>query len=285
MPQYLLLNGDFKPVDQAVLSIENRGFRYGDTIFETIRFHQGSPCFFNDHYKRLLQGMVVLKMPVSQLPSQAKLAQQMQSLVTKNRLFKDVRIRLTVFREDGGFYTPLKDNVCYSIEASGLLSTDYEFNKRGLIIGVYDDIKKPISPLSAFKQGSASMLVLAGIFKSEQKWDDVLICNTSGKIIESLASNIFWIKDNQLFTPFVSSGCVDGIMRQQICKMAKNMRIPLHEVTGTTAQELLDADELFLTNAINGIQWVVGLQDKRYYNTLSKTISRQLNELLKNQVS
>ncbi|TRX70884.1 aminotransferase class IV [Carboxylicivirga sp. M1479] len=279
---YISLNGIKIKEDKPVFYTANRAFRYGDALFETIRCMHQKPAYFQDHYQRLINGMSLLKMDIKSLPPANILSEQISSLIQKNKLFGDVRVRLTVFREDGGLYTPSSNKVNCLIETSHLSSSPYQLNSKGLLVDIFDDEQKAMSRISLYKTANSLLFILAGIYKTEQKKDDVLICNAKHELIEGLASNLFWIKDGTVFTPLRSSGCVDGVMRKQVIRILRSNKIPILEVGGTNFETLLAADEIFLSNAIQGIQWVVGLKDKRYFCNMSKKISRLLHEDITN---
>ncbi len=270
--KYIILNGDLIAGNKPVFTVENRSFRFGDALFETIRYHKGIPLLFDDHYNRLLQGMITLKMNIHSLPSIDRLKELFNNLITKNCIYKDARIRLTIFRKDGGLYTPENNNISYTIEATPIGDELYFLNKKGLLIGIFHQHKKTISPLYNFKNANSLLYVLAGIYKKEFQLDDCLIVNENDKIIEGLSSNLFWIKGRTVFTPFISTGCIDGIMRKQVFNAVKNTGMNIQEVNGTSVDELTNADEIFLTNAIQGIRWVMGLENKRFYNFITKKI-------------
>ena len=274
---YLSLNGSQLNAEKELFKATNRAFRYGDALFETIRCIQQIPMWFQDHYQRLINGMSLLQMDIKSLPPIDVLRSQIVSLIQKNRFYSDVRVRLTVFREDGGLYTPLSNKINYLIEVSSLKTDGYQLNSKGLFVDVYSEEKKSASQFSQFKNASSLLFVLAGLYKKQQNKDDVLILNSQGLAIEGLASNLFWIKNERIYTPIRSSGCVNGIMRKQIIRILKNHQGPISEVAGADLDSLFDAEEIFLTNAIQGIQWVVGLKDKRYYCKLSKEINELLN--------
>ncbi|MCG8579833.1 MAG: aminotransferase class IV [Bacteroidales bacterium] len=276
--QYITLNGVQTQADKAVLNVDNRSFRYGDALFETIRCIQQKPMWFHDHYQRLINVMSLLQMDIRSLPPRNVLEEHISWLIQKNRLFGDVRIRLTVFREDGGLYTPVSNKVQWLIESSALGASNYELNPKGLLIDIFEEEKKALNRFCHYKTANSLLFVLAGLFKQEKGKDDVLIINSNNRIIEGLASNLFWVKNNEFFTPMRSSGCVDGVMRKQIIRLLRENNWPVHEVNGTDYNTLLQADELFLSNAIQGIQWVVGLKDKRYFCKLSKEVNRLLTD-------
>lgn len=275
---YISLNGVSIKESDAYLKVSNRAFRYGDALFETIRCMHQKPAYFHDHYQRILNGISLLKMDIKSLPPASVLEEAISTLIQKNRLFGDVRARLTIYREDGGLYTPNSNKINYLIEVSELTSSGYNLNSKGLLIDVFKDELKPVNGFSQYKTANALLFVLAGIYKKEHGHDDVLIMNTERLIIEGLASNLFWVKDDVIYTPFRSSGCVDGIMRKQIMRIIKQNSWPLYEVRGVSEEALLQADEIFLSNAIQGIQWVVGLKEKRFFCRKSKQLNMLLNE-------
>lgn len=275
--EFVCLNGKMLAADTPIFTAQNRAFRYGDALFETIRCIHLVPQFFEDHYRRLLRGMTLLKMEISSIPPREKLEELIAQLISKNRIYGDGRIRLSVFRSDGGLYTPASNKTEFLLEASPLTTQGYELNTKGLLTGLFINERKSHSSLNAFKSANSLLFVLAGLEKQAHNWQDILICNDKGYIIEGLSSNLFWIKDDRVFTPLRASGCVEGIMRKQILRLLRTNGYRLEEVPGATRKELFEADELFLTNAIQGIQWIVGFEDKRYYCRLVKEISRLLN--------
>ena len=276
--KYLILNGHFYETDKPLFSAANRAFRYGDGLFETIRCHQTRPLFFEEHYRRLLKGMSVLKINTAGLPSSSAFQEHIERLIVRNRIFYDARVRLSLFRREGGLYTPENNNPAWLLEATPLEDKGYHLNNNGLRIGVFDGFPKVWTLAASYKMLSATPYILAGLFRKENNWDDCLILNQDKKLIESISSNLFWRKEGKLFTPAVSSGCVDGIMRHKILQFAAENNIPVTETTGASKEELLSADEIFLTNAVNGVRWVVALEEKRYYNRLPKEIVKWLNK-------
>ncbi len=281
--QYVILNGHFYESNKPLFDSNNRAFKYGDALFETMRCHKTVPLFFEDHYSRLLRGMSIMQHSITTLPSTATFLAQIEKLIVRNRLFKDARVRLSVFRRGAGLYTPEDNSVAYLLEATPLDSKGYQLNEVGLRIGLYSDFPKTWTPLSPFKTLAATPYILAGLCKTNNLWEDCLIQNNRGQIIEGISSNLFWIREDTLFTPAVTSGCVDGILRKQIFRYARLHNLKITETNGALQQELLEADELFLTNAVNGIRWVVAYENKRYYNRLPKKILLWLNDQLGEQ--
>ncbi len=276
----ILYNGRYISEESAEFYSENRAFLYNDSIFETIFVSTGKIHFFEEHLNRLIQGMKVLKYTVPDKFTVFKknLEDEIFQLMFKNMLFKSARIRLTVFRKPGGLYTPVTNEIDYIITATDPGNEKYVLNNSGCLIDIYEEIKKPINKFSPYKTANSLIYSLAGIYKSEHQFDDCLICNDKGNIIESVSSNIFLVIDKRLITPPIKDGCINGIIRNQIINFAKLYKINCIE-RSVQQNDLLLADEIFLTNSINGIKWVVAYKDKRYFKKTSNFFINKLNEI------
>ncbi|MGQ1786588.1 MULTISPECIES: aminotransferase class IV [unclassified Saccharicrinis] len=276
---FVLFNGKIYSEGQVPVTFNNRAFRYGDAIFETIRCNGHYPLHFELHYKRLTKAMLSLKMDISSLPRKNELENHMVKLLQKNKSFAASRVRLQAYRDGEGLYTPQTNKVNFIIESSKLPSVQYQLNTKGLLVDVYPDFKKQYNPVSFFKNGNSLHYVLAACYKQEKELGDCLLINEKEKIIEANSSNLFWIKNGTIYTPSVFSGCVDGVMRNVLIQSVKKSGLaPLIETRGATEQELLNADEIFITNAIQGVQWIVGFKEKRYFCQLTKKVHVLLNQ-------
>lgn len=274
--RYINFNGFLYEEDEKVFTIKNRGWRYGDGLFETIRVIEGKPCHLEDHFLRLKKGMEILKMHSSSI-SFNDLIDQIEKLLEKNRITQGGRIRLTVYRSGQGLFTPENEGKSYVIEAKPLENNGYVLNEKGLNIDIYNEIRRVRNVLSPIKTTNNIPHVLSAIYKKENSLDDCIILNEQGRIVEAISSNIFLYKNNNLYTPSIDEGCMNGVMRKQIIKMAKTMNINVFEgiINGSM---LLQADELFLTNAITGPKWVSSYRQKRFFNKMTKEIVDCLNQ-------
>ena len=272
---YINVDGFLYKEDEKVFTVNNRAFKYGDALFETIRVIDGQPRFLEDHFIRLKKGMQVLKMHSANI-SFSELKVQIVNLIEKNHIKMGGRVWLTVYRSGAGLYTPENEGKSYVIEAYPIDENKYTLNTNGLSVNIYNDLKRPRNILSQIKTTNSIPHVLIGIYKKEKGLDDCIVLNDQGRIVEALSSNIFLYKNNNLYTPSVEEGCMDGVMRKQVLQIAKEMNINVFEgmVNGSM---LLQADELFLTNAINGLKWVVSYRQKRYFNKATKEILERLN--------
>ena len=132
--------------------------------------------------------------------------------------------------------------------------------------------------MANIKTGNALLYVMAGLAKQSMKLDDCFILNENGTICESVNSNIFLVKNGTIYTPSLSDGCVAGIMRKQIMTLATQHKILVFE-TYFTDYTLSNADEVFLSNSISGVQWVGQYKQKYYTNKMAVFFNEKLNQL------
>ncbi len=278
MPQYILFNDQFYESDAPLLQAQNRGFKFGDGLFESMRMCGGKLKFPELHADRLHAGMKTLKMDGYTLLDEYFLKQKATELAKKNKINGNARLRLTIYRNGEGLYTPQSNKVGYLLEASALPNAEYELNAKGLIIDVYDEIPKPINKLSNYKTTNALLYVMAGLYQKRYSLDEALLLNQNGFLCESTSSNVFVVYQGQIYTPALSEGCVAGVMRNVVMKLAKQHQLPLIEAQ-INPQILNEAEEVFVTNAVSGIRWVMGYGRKRYFNEVAKALSAKLNFL------
>jgi branched-chain amino acid aminotransferase len=278
--KFILIDGRLHKTDQPVVEYDNRAFLYGDGLFETIRASGEKLHFFDEHYERLLRAMNFLGMKLPEGFSRQFIFNSILRLLKSNKIFMGARIRLNVWRKKGGYYSPENDEISWMISTEPLEQFHWELNKQGIIIDVFREVPKNIHPLSNLKTINALPYILAGIYRANTGVDDCLLVNTKGNIIEAISSNLFLVRKNILSTPPLSEGCVDGIMRRNIIRisLASGLDISEHSLGHKDIEE---ADELFLTNVITGIRWVVGFGNKRYYNK----VSRKLTQVLISEIS
>ncbi len=284
MSKYICYNGELRLSSQEQLFCDNRSFLYGDGFFETIRCLNSVPLFFSSHYYRILTSLDALEMEKSEKLSEAYLNHQIVRLLQNNRIYKGARARITFFRNSGGLYTPDDNSVSFIITVSTLSDEYFQLRESGLNVGIYSKLKKPVNELSALKTTNALFYILAGKWKKENSYDDCLLMNLEGKIIEGLSSNIFLIKDKVLFATTDDCGCVQGVMRRNVLEIANSLKIRVVLVHGFTVDNLIQADEILFTNAIQGINFVSGFQTRRYYNRVAKKLIESLNILVQKEI-
>ncbi|MBY0543404.1 MAG: aminotransferase class IV [Sphingobacteriaceae bacterium] len=278
MPNYILFNDEFFTSDQAVIKASNRSFKFGDGLFESMRMCNGKLMFAEQHADRLRAGMKALKMEGFTLLDEYFLRQKTSELQKKNKFNGNVRFRLTIYREGEGTYAPLINKYGYLLEAIPLEQSNYEINQKGLIVDVYDELTKPINKFSNYKTNNAMVYVMAGLFQKHNRLDEAIILNQDGFLCESTSSNIFVVYQNQIYTPALTEGCVAGVMRSVVLQLAKTHNYNIVEAQ-ISPEILKEAEEVFVTNAVGGIRWVMGYGKKRYFNEVTKSLSAKLNAL------
>lgn len=277
-PQFINFNGTILPANQAVMTVANRGFRYGDGLFESMRWMKGELKFAELHADRIRRGMKILKIDgYSQLDTYF-LRENVAELIRRNKTGANARVRLSIFRDSGGLYNPDTNKMGFALEVTKIQESEYTSNNRGLIVDIFDEVPKPVNILSNLKTSNSLLYVLAGVYKDQHSLDEVLIINQNGFLCEAMSSNVFVVYDHEIYTPALTEGCIAGVMRHVVMKLAKENNLNIIEAQINPA--ILDqAEEVFVTNAGKGIQWVMGYNNKRYFNEISRLLLSKLNKL------
>ncbi|MBW7868565.1 MAG: aminotransferase class IV [Brumimicrobium sp.] len=270
-------NGEVLENDGHTLCAGNRGHLYGDGLFESIRAIHGKPINMEAHIARMLDGMRVLKMNIPTYFTVEFFIEKMEELLQKSEIKGGGKVRLSVDRISGGTYKPSSNEVDYFIEVYPLPTNEFMLNEKGIEVDLYTAIHKEKTPFSNYKVKNALLNVMASIEASERNLGDVLLTNNRGGILEATGSNIFVVGNGILYTPGLEENCVGGTMRMLLINIALQNNIRVYE-SPLTPQNLLIADEVFLTNAIQGITWVGGYRTRRYMNTTSVRLLQLLNE-------
>lgn len=278
---FINLNGKIIDENEPLFTAKNRSFRYGDGLFESFRaFGQETP-FFKSHFDRLLSGMKQLGLEVPVTFSQKFLLNEIQHLLRVNKFFKSAVIRFTVFRNDGGKYFPETNTVSYLIETISLNESGYMLNNKGLTIGIFSDFPKVATPFSSFKSANAQIYIAAALKAQEAGWDDAILINPKSEILEVTSSNIFFVRDNFLFTPPLDSGIVKGIMRQKVIEVALENNFVVYDEAIIRENEIGSFDEIFLTNSVKGIQWVSAYKNFRFFKKVAILLTKEINALIR----
>lgn len=273
---YIDFNNRHVPENEPVFTSDNRSFRYGDGLFETMRWMDEDIRFLDHHVTRLREGMRMLQLEHHPPLDAEFIRSRAEALIRKNGLEgQHVRVRLQVYRDGGGLYSPQQNKAAYVMSLSRLDPDDVKHRKIGLIVDVYTEYRKPFSDFSKLKSANALVYVMAGLYRKKNGLDDVLILNQEGFICESLSSNVFVWYGKKLYTPALSEGCVDGVMRRVVIETALASGLEVIEAQISPAI-MNEADEIFHTNAIHGVQWVMGYKQKRYFNRISRMLQEKL---------
>lgn len=277
MSKFVNNNGVLVSAEGYALGAGNRGHLYGDGLFETIRVIHGHPINLANHLNRLMEGMKVLRMNCPAEFSVAFFEREIHTLLVKCEIKEGARVRLSVDRKPGGTYLPVTNHIDYFIEAIPIQTNYFVLNEKGIAIDLYEEIKKQVNFLSPYKTKNCLTYIMGKLRASEKGVDDLLIQNDKRGIIAGTSSNLFVVSNGVLYTPGVDTGCIGGTMRMQIINLALKNGIKVYECT-ISPQNLLAADEVFLTNSISGIIWVEKYRTKEYGNVVAKKLINYLNE-------
>jgi len=272
---YINHNGTLVPQETNIITADSRAFRYGDGLFETMLYQNGEIRFLPFHVERLQSSMERLHFDNPQKFDEYFIKIATDELIRKNNMIgQRVRVRLIVYRDGGGLYAPISNKAGFIIQVDRII-TSLKDKKIGLIVGLYEEYKKSYSDLSDIKSNNALIYVMAGLYKQKFDFDDVLIINQEGYLCEGLSSNVFVYYEKTLYTPALNQGCINGVMRRVVMDIAEAEGIPVVEAQINPAI-MKKADEIFCTNAIQGIQWVMGYKQKRYFNKISRVLQERL---------
>ena len=280
MSDWVFSDGDFIRREDASLMLSNRSLNYGDGLFESIRIVNGKPLFFNDHWERLKHGMGLCGLATERL-SASEIRNIAAELIEKNKV-KGGRLRLLIYRDAEGFYRPETDEVKCFMSTNETEHDCFVWNNKGLQTGLYTAIKKPHNLLAEIKSTSALMYVLAARDARESGWDEIFLLNESGMLCEGSSTSVFLVDENQnIHTPALNQSPLPGVMRKNAIRLIREsgMKCTEREIS---ADELLTAREVFVTNAIQGIRWVVSYREKRYFNTIGKKVFQLLLHEIEN---
>lgn len=251
---FVCFNGRFIAEEEPIFNAQNRSFRYGDGIFETIKVYHKKILFEEYHFERLLLGLQLLHITHSY--STALLSQNIVELCKKNNCSELARVRLAIYRSR-------HNEAEYIIEASSLFKEFVQWNQNGLTIGIYPYARKNTDAFSNLKTANFIPYVLAEKYAKENGMDDAIVLNAFDKLCDASKANIFLIKQKALFTPALHQGCINGVMRKFLIDEIKQMGYPIYQ-TEISEKELLEADEVFLTNSVYDMRWVKSCKGKNY---------------------
>jgi branched-chain amino acid aminotransferase len=270
-------NGTIVSQDANILT-QNRAFLYGDAVFETVKIINNKILFLEDHYFRLMSSMRVVRMEIPMNFTMEYFEEQILSLVKNNSLSNSARARITVYRNDGGYYLPQNNTISFLIHAIALETTLYSIDQKEYEVDLYKDFYVTKQLLSSIKTTNRIINITGSIYANENGLDNCILLNDSKNVVEALQGNIFMLLGNKLITPPVSEGCLNGVMRKQILGLAKKIENIEVVEEAISPFDLQKADELFITNVIKGIQPITRYRKKQFTTKLATKLVEKLNE-------
>ena len=272
-------NGNIQDVSNFAVE-NNRGFLFGDAIFETIKVNGTKILFLEEHYLRLMASMRICRMEIPMNFTMEFMEEQILKLIELETNKVSNRIRFSVFRDADGFYNPTSNDVQFIITCFELSSEKYLFSTSNYEVELFKDFHVSKHLLSTLKTNNKMINVVASVFAKENGFDNCLLINDDKNVVEAINGNIFMKMGNQLITPPTSDGCLNGIMRKQILAIVNKMENMEMIEKSISPFDLQKADELFISNVITGIQPITKYRKKEFTSEMSKEIIELLNNLI-----
>jgi branched-chain amino acid aminotransferase len=273
--QFVCYNGEMISKDQPVLVAHNRSFKYGDGVFETMRWKGGHVVLSNYHFERLFNSLKLIQVN-TQSVSTNLLMKAIEDLCILNNCTNTARVRLAVYRGEN-------NNARYLIEATLLEKTVGDWNEKGLTIDLHPYVRKACDAFANLKTANYLPYVMAELYREERGLDECLVLNAFNNICDGSKSNIFLLFGKEIYTPALHQGCVNGVLRRFIIDELKKYSYTIKQTT-VSVELLQQADEVFLTNAIRGVKWVAVFREKNYTGTEARNIYSIIDKTISSNV-
>jgi len=233
----------------------NRGFLFGDGLFETMIFSGGKIRFSEAHWQRLKEGCKILGLEISSITSSLDLEKFISQKFGMNRY---LRIRWSVFRKGMGKYTPETDNISQVLQIQEFIPPA-KIKRKSYI---NDSIRVPSSNWSHCKTLNALTYVLANRERQQKQMDEVILLSTDGFVSEAGAANVFWISKGQFHTPSLACNGIAGVARKMVLEKLNEHNMPIIE-GAFEPNKILAADKIFTTN-VTGISYLEKIGDSNF---------------------
>ena len=277
MSQFVCINGDILPNTTSTIDVFNRSYNFGDGVVEIMRTRGNRIIFWNEHWQRLIQNMSKLGMNNQLFPSQAEITAAASRLIHRNKLLKASCLKLIVYRKGITDEDVISDEIGYTMTARPIEHGIFILPPKGVLINIYTDYPKLLGPTSSFMTTSALFNIMALKRAKEKGLNDSILINQNDHLIEATFSNLFILQEGILYTPPLSDGCVNGVIREKMIEIANENEIPIKTTHSIGPANLYLASEVMLTSAITGINWVMGYRNHRYFNRTAKRLVELLN--------
>ncbi|MDI6760508.1 MAG: aminodeoxychorismate lyase [Candidatus Brocadiaceae bacterium] len=277
---HVFFNGDMVLEEEALVSVRDRGFLYGDGVFETLRSYNGRPFLIEDHLQRLASSAQALGIPLRY--GLEELQSAVENLLRLNRL-TDALIRLTLSRGESphyGLQPPELPQPTLIIQTHPFHPHPEESYRQGVRLAISAYRRSTTCPLARHKTANFLTGIMARQEAARRKVQDALFLNTEGQVCEATVSSIFLVESGRVVTPSLQANILPGITRKKVLEICRGEGITAsEELFGT--ERLFRADEVFLTNSLMEIMPVSCIEDKGIGKTVPGKITRRLMEAYK----
>lgn len=237
--------------NEISLPINNRGLMYGDGFFETMTLINKEIRFWDLHWERIQQALSIFEFQNESIKKDL-LLREIKKISDENNLHNSI-VKIIFWRTEGGLFVPNSHNVNFLIQQKNLQQNTNNVIK----IGISKNTTNHYSLLSELKTISAAKYILVGLEIKNSLYNDLVILNAEGFVSELSSSNLFFIKDNKLMTPTITTGCVNGVMRKAILS-SFNV-----EEKNISINDFKNCEGAFSSNA-SGIKIIESIEGKKF---------------------
>jgi branched-chain amino acid aminotransferase len=281
--QVVMINGKIVTPDRAVVSVYDRGFLYGDSIFEVVRTYRRVPFGLEDHVDRLFESArrVAIEMPVSRSALSAEILAAVCASTTEGELV----VRAQVTRGSGPLgldptlaHDPLRVVIVEPISLPHV--DDYRNGIGVLLVQTARTADSTAAAGAKVANYLVSLLALRDAYAQGAK--EAIILDGRGRVIEGTTSNIFAVKDRTLLTPPESEGILSGITRKHLLEAAASLGMPVR-ITTLTRGDLETADEVFISSTVREVLPVVRIEAHKVATGVPGEVTRAIHAAFRAQ--
>ena len=275
----MMINFNGKILDESDQLSNNRGFLYGDAVFETLKIVNNKILFWEDHYFRLMSSMRIIRLDIPETYTPEFLKDNIIKIHQKKSSNGNSRVRITVFRYSSGKYRPESNTSSFIISSEELKESNYILNNGDYKVDLFKDFYLDNQLISSIKSNNKIINVVASIYSNENGLENCILLNKNKMVVEFINSNIFTVNQGKIYTPKLSSGCLNGVMRKNLINILRLNSFEVFEEDISTF-DLTKSDEIFGTNIIQGLFSVTNYRNKYYSNSISLKILNLLNNYI-----
>ena len=269
-------NGNIK--DLSSDDFNNRGFLYGDSVFETIKIVDNKIIFWEEHYLRLMSSMRILRIEIPNNYTPEFFEKEIIKTNLKTDSSFSGRVRLTIYRGGSGLYLPNNNFPIFVINSNKTNEKLFKIDRDVYKVDLFKDYQIQSNLISNLKTNNRVINVIGSIYAQENELDNCVLLNDNKLVTEFLNGNIFIVNDNVIKTPTISTGCLNGVMRKKIIELIK--KVPEYKIQEKdfSPYELVSSDEIWVTNSISGIIPVTEYRRKSFSNNIGTIIINYFNK-------
>ena len=280
--KFIFLNGKIIPDTERSISPGDRGFLYGDGIFETLRTYNGDPFKLTEHLERMRCSAEKLKI----IPeySNAEISESITKLLAKNSV-RDAYIRITLSRGEGGSGLQISDGLRSTIliQVKPFKPYNEKLYDKGMSLAVSGHRRSMTSPICRHKTTNLLTSILLKEEAGSKSAHDSIVLNTDGYVAECIVSNIFMVAGGSVITPSLDTNILPGITRSTVLDICKGSGIPAREEC-FKIETLIEAEEVFITNSLMEIMPVSKIEDNKIGKEVPGKITQQLMSAYKSLI-